>query len=154
MKCPNESADGAELIVAYGAGRLDESAREDFERHLATCAKCSELARAQKAAWLALDELTPPPVSADFDARLFQRISDDRERTWWRRLAQFDWSWRPALPVAAALVVLAVVIWIRRPGPVVTPPAPAQPQIRVDQVEHALDDMDMLNQLGLDAGQG
>jgi anti-sigma factor RsiW len=148
MQCPQKNSDGAELIIAYVARTLDPENEAAFERHLQSCATCRELASAQRAVWSALDELTPLPVSLNFDARLYQRIAEERQRTWWQRVFHANWSWRPAMPVAAACVVLIAAFLVKSSGPSVTPQA--QPKLQIEQVERALDDMDMLKQVGVE----
>jgi hypothetical protein len=48
--------------------------------------------------------------------------------------------WQVLVP-AAASIALAAVLLLRQPPP-------AQPAVQMEQVEHALDDMDLLKQLG------
>ena len=131
MRCPLKSEKSSELVVGYGARTLDSETASAFEDHLSSCSACCRAAAAQRAVWEALDEWRELPVSPDFDRRLFQRIQASENRAWW--------LWRMLLPMAACLA-LAAVLLLRQPA--ATPP----PQIQ--QVEHALDDMDMLNQLG------
>jgi hypothetical protein len=55
---------------------------------------------------------------------------------------------RALLPVAACAAIAALLL-LRQPGSI---PAPApQPALQIEQVQHALDDMDVLNQLGVAA---
>jgi anti-sigma factor RsiW len=148
--CPQENGD-AELIIAYAARTLAPEEKAAFERHLVTCGSCRELAAEQRAVWSALDELAPLPVSRNFDAQLYQRIAEERRIGWFQRLLRGDWSWQPAMPVAAACAVLVVAFLLKDPGPFVTPQPTAQPKLQIEQVESALDDMDMLKQVGLEA---
>jgi negative regulator of sigma E activity len=108
------------------------------------------LAAAQRAVWAALDELTPVPVSTNFDSKLYQRIAEEQRLAWWQRVLRADWSWRPAMPVAAACVVLLVAFLVKNAGPSIALQQPAQPQLQIEQVERALDDMDMLKQAGVE----
>jgi hypothetical protein len=132
MKCPLEFDPSAELIVAYGARTLDPDAAAAFERHLDSCATCCKVAAAQKAVWDALDEWPGIPVSTDFDRRLFRKIQAARQRAWW---------WRALVPLTACLA-LASMLLLRNPQ------ASPQPIPQIEQVQHALDDMDLLSQLG------
>ena len=155
MTCPQKGRDGAEWIVAYAARTLDSGNEAAFERHLESCASCREMAAEQRAVWSALDALPPQPVSSNFDARLYQRIAEEQQsasgrRGWWQRLLQTDWSWRPAIPVAAACAVLVVAFLVKNSGSSITPQQQAQPQLQIEQVERALDDMDMLKQAGVE----
>jgi hypothetical protein len=100
----------------------------------------------QQAVWDALDEWREVGVSADFDRRLRLRIANEEKLTsWWRR------SWRPALPVAAAAILLSVALWLNQPRAAqVVAPAPmhhTQPSGQIESLQHALNDMDMLVQI-------
>jgi hypothetical protein len=140
MRCPLEFDQSAELIVGYGARTLDPDTEAAFERHIGSCAACYQLAAAQKAVWTALDdaEWRELPVSADFDQRLFRRIEANEQRGWW---------WRRMVPVAVGAALVLAMFAFRQPGSVPAPPPP-QPTLQIEQVEHALDDMDLLNQIG------
>ena len=148
MDCPQQNSDGVELIVSYAARTLDTANEAAFERHLEVCASCREMVIAQRTVWSALDELTPLPVSSNFDAKLYQRIAEEQQYTWWQRLSRANWSWRPAMPAAAACAVLIVALLVKNSGPTVVPQQPAQPNLQIEQVQRALDDMDMLKQVG------
>ena len=148
MDCPQQDSDGIELIIAYAARTLDPANETAFERHMEVCASCREMAAEQRTVWSALDELTPLPVSSNFDARLYQRIAEEEQYTWWQRLFRANWSWRPAMPAAAACAVLIVALLVKNSGPTVVPQQPAQPNPQIEQVQRALDDMDMLKQVG------
>src|SRR5580658_9245357 len=142
MRCPLECDAGAELIVGYGARTLDPGIAAEFERHIASCDACCRVAAAQKAVWEALDdaEWRDLPVSPDFDQRLFQRIQAKEQRRW--RLQ------RAFIPLAACLALVTLIL-MRQPDSSRAPHAqPAPPALQIEQVEHALDDMDLLNQLG------
>jgi hypothetical protein len=137
VKCPLHFDESSELIVGYGARTLDPDTASAFERHVGCCAVCREAAALQRAVWTALDEWHALPVSPDFDQRLSARIADTKNRAWWRwRLLL---PWRFLLPVAAC-VALGAVLLVRQPA--AAPPPP------IEQVQHALDDMDLLNQIG------
>jgi anti-sigma factor RsiW len=144
MKCPLEFDCSSELIVGYGARTLDSEAAAAFERHLDSCTACCKLVAAQKAVWAALDEANDDgfelPVSPDFDRRLFQRIEEAENRSWW--------LWRALVPVTACLA-LATLLLLRHPDSARTPQIqPPQPAVQIEQVKQALDDMDLLDQLG------
>ncbi len=150
-ECPLENGNGTELIVAYGARKLAPEAEAAFVRHMASCSKCREMASAQQAVWSALDAWTPEPVSSNFDQRLYQRIAADERGTWWQRLIRADWSWRPAMPVAAACAVMLAAFLIQRPASAPAPQSQSQPRVRIEQVQRALDDIEMLKQLGVES---
>jgi anti-sigma factor RsiW len=151
MGCPSAEGDGGELIVAYGARRLAPEKEAELERHLETCAECRELAAAQRAVWSALDEWPPVAVSSNFDERLYQRLAAEQQKAWWRRLAPANWSWRPAMPVALACAALIAAFLLK--SPLLRPAEQLQnePKLQIEQVEHALDDMDMLKQLNVES---
>jgi anti-sigma factor RsiW len=155
MGCPPEMCtDGVrdtvaeELIVAYAARTLDPAAEIAFERHLKSCAHCRRLSAQQGAVWSALEAWRPPRISPDFDQKLARRIAESQSGVF--RLAWFRrWVWRPALPLVAVCALLAGVFLLRDDD------APARTVVRPSaqieqQVQHALDDMDMLKQIGVD----
>jgi anti-sigma factor RsiW len=150
MKCPIETRENAELLLAYCNRKLDAESTAILERHMEICPACREFASGQRAVWEALDAWEAAPVTLDFDRRLYRRI--DEEVSWWNLLLR---PLRPALvrqglPIAAAacLLVMAGVLLERPAG---APPA-AQPQsaqveaLQPDQVEPALDAMHMLGE--------
>jgi anti-sigma factor RsiW len=151
--CPLEKGNAAELVLAYGAGTLDADGDAAFERHILSCADCRDLAAAQQAVWSALDDWKPEPISSNFDEKLYQRILTEEQRPWWQRLLRANWSLRPAMPLAAACGILIAVFLLQspEPAPPPAPPASSSPQLRIEQVERALDDIDMLKQLGVDS---
>lgn len=150
MECPQTNDDGIELIIGYAAGTLDAEAENALELHLATCTGCRELVAAQRSVWSALEALKPLPVSSNFDEKLYQRIAQEQQLAWWQRWFRFEWSWRPAIPMAAACAVLVVAFLVRNSAPNV-PAQSTQPKLQIEQVERALDDMDMLKQVGVEA---
>jgi anti-sigma factor RsiW len=150
MKCPIETRENAELLLAYCTRKLDAESTAILERHMEICPACREFASGQRAVWEALDAWEAAPVTVDFDRRLYRRI--DREVSWWNLLMRplAPALVRRGLPIAAAasLLVMAGVLLEHPAG---TPP-PAQPQsvqvetFEPDQVEHALDAMHMLGE--------
>ena len=156
MGCPPETCtDGVsdavaeELIVAHAAGTLEPAAEIAFERHLESCARCRRLSAQQGAVWSALEAWRPPIVSPDFDQKLAVRIAESQSGVfrlvWFRR-----WAWRPVLPLVAVCALLAGVFFLKDDD---TPPRAgvAHPSAQIEQqVQHALDDMDMLRQIGVD----
>ena len=149
MECPIENKDGAELMIAYGAGTLAPETEFALEQHLELCAKCREIAQAQEEVWSSLDSWTPAPVSPSFDERLYQRIAAEEESKWWRRLFHANWSWRPAMPVAAACAALIAAFLLKGPATDHATPLQQSPRPQIEQVERALDDMEMLKQLSV-----
>jgi len=147
--CSLEDGVAEELIVGYAARSLDPEAELGFERHLKSCSRCQRLAAQQGAVWSALDAWRPPAVSPDFDRTLALRIAASR-RISSRIYAFAKWIWRPALPVAAISAVLAG-FFLLKDQHTARQVLETQPSAQIEQqVEHALDDMDILKQIGLD----
>jgi anti-sigma factor RsiW len=160
MKCPIETQENAELLLAYCARKLDPETQITLERHLAICPACREFQTSQQAVCEALDAWDAMPVSADFDRRLYQRIEQEAAHaSWWSRLVQpfrpmFEGSMMGrSVPLAAAacLLVLAGIILQQPNGVSVSEDLTVDRAevIQVDQVERALDDMEMLRQFKL-----
>jgi anti-sigma factor RsiW len=145
-----EVTNGAEVIVSYVARTLDAEADSEFQRHMGNCPQCREAVAAQQAVWSALDAWLPVPVSPDFDRKLFRRIAEEEHSRWWRGLELPHWWWRPAMPVAAACALLIGAFVLQYPAPRIAQEAQVEPKLEIEQVEHALDDMDLLRQLGVE----
>jgi anti-sigma factor RsiW len=150
MKCPTETPQSVELLLAYTAGKLDVDQAAALAEHAAFCPACRAFTRAQGAVSQALDSWEAPPVSADFDRRLYQRI--EQQVSWWDLILR---PFRPmmgsrALPIAAAAgLLIAVGLWIEHPGavPAVTVPESAQMEaLPPDQAQRALEEMDMMQE--------
>jgi len=150
MRCPIETQETAELLLAYSARKLDADTAAGLEQHLRLCPACREFAEGQRLVWEALDAWESVPVSPDFDRRLYARI--DREVSWWQRVAR---PFRPmllrsGLPVAAAACLLVMVgIALERPGSMPDIPVPQPPGVEAvqpDQVENALEDIELLRE--------
>jgi anti-sigma factor RsiW len=153
MGCPLGPDASRELAVSYTARSLDARAHAEFERHLRSCATCAEAVAEQQAVWEALDEWAPTEISAGFDQTLRERIAADQQS--WRGRVQVWWqrAWRPAVPALAAGIVLGLAVWMNQP-PQQEAAAPAKSSAQapvsvvgqMDNLEHALDDMDMLGE--------
>lgn len=144
MICFTDNPHSAELLTDYCAGTLDAKRAGEIEAHLQRCAKCKDLAQAQRMVWEALDSWRPVEVSPSFDAKLYARIDAEADRPWWKQ-----GLWRPLLPLAAAGVALALALMVWMPRRT----APADSSVRgekidIQQVEQALDDMDLLSPVG------
>jgi anti-sigma factor RsiW len=153
MECPRENGTSVELMMAYTAGTLEPEAQIALDRHMSVCQDCRDMAAEQKAVWDALDAWKPAPVSADFNARLYQKISEAEVAPWWQRLFRINWSWvlRPAVPVAAACATLVIAFLVKAPAVTHSSPVSSQQKVSIEQVERALDDMDMLKQISVPA---
>lgn len=155
MDCIANGKQGAEILLEFSAGTLDAARAAELTSHIRECPECAALVEAQSQVWQALDAWKPVQVSPDFDAKLYARIAREQTPAWRRWL-----HWRPALPLAAAAAALALLIrvpdWSDRipanpsaPAAQAVAPAPApgavQPgAIDADQVEQALEDLDLM----------
>lgn len=141
----------ADLLLDYAHRKLSPAAFAKFERHVSQCAACAAFVDSQQNVWNALDTFEPAAISPDFDRRLFARIAGQQSGPWWKRA--WNWmtdfgqaSWRPAIPVAAA-VLLAVGLWVRPFDMGSGTPAVKMDHVDVDQLESALEDIEMLRQI-------
>jgi anti-sigma factor RsiW len=149
MRCLIENGENSELLLAYCARKLDAETTAVLERHMEICPACREFAANQRAVWAALDAWEAAPVSADFDRRLYHRI--EQEVSWWDLLIR---PFRPmlvrqAMPIAATAVVMLMAVGLmRQPSPVAPVPQTESAQlesVQPEQVEHALEAMEMLS---------
>lgn len=156
------SAVAADLLLEYSTGRLDTAQTIRLDRHVPTCAHCQEFLASQRVVWEALDayQQATPPVSVDFDRQLYARIASEQKESWWvrgwRRLAASGepMSWKPALSMAAAAVVLmtGVLVSVDR-----TPARQPVAQVafekhEIETIERALEDFEMLSAMGAPEG--
>lgn len=148
MECPLASGKGAELTVGYVARTLDPETEVAYRRHASGCAGCREAIAAQQAVWSALDAWPEVPISPNFDERLYRRIAKEDG---WATLLRLRWSWRPAIPVTAACIALVCALMSNYRTPKPSLPLNVSPSLPIEQVEHALDDMDLLKPLGVEA---
>ena len=151
MNCPRKDVD---WFTRHAAGRLSASEAAAFEAHLGECPACRNAAEQHRAVWNALDEWPAVQVSDDFDRRLQARIVAEEAEPWWKRVwPGMSISWKPAISVAAACAAILIIFLLQGPflerGPMPwTGTQTVQQKVDIDQVESALDDVDMLNQLG------
>ena len=144
MICFTDNPQSAELLTDYCAGTLDAQRAGEIDAHLQKCPKCNALAQAQRTVWEALDSWRPVEVSPSFDAELYARIGAAAGQPWWKR-----GLWRPLLPLAAAGVALALAMMVWIPRRIAPADSPVRVErIDVQQVEQALDDMDLLSPVG------
>jgi hypothetical protein len=151
MSCPMETPGTAELLLDYCARKLSPESTAILERHFEICPSCRSFAEGQRAVWAALDsyaEWDAPTVSADFDRRLYGRI--EKDVPWWDVLV------RPLRPLmahraiaaaAAACLLITAGVLLDRPMKQVTPvqPTMAVVDVQPEQVEQALNEMDLLS---------
>jgi anti-sigma-K factor RskA len=152
MECPSQNSSDSEAILEYCAGKFTAEAVLEFERHVSLCASCNQKVSQQRRMWAALDIWEAPAVSEDFDRKLYARIEESEVQSWWTRCIAGRKAWRPALSVGAvcAAIVLAVAFYTPADQPRVSP-APLETtrveSVEPEQVERALEDIDMLDQL-------
>jgi anti-sigma factor RsiW len=158
-RCPLEGTETSDILLDYAAGRLEGEKVVALERHMDSCGKCAAFRGSQSAIWDALDAWQAPPVSQDFNRRLWQRIeAAEAQKPWYAQLGgaiRFG-SWKAAIPLAAAALVLVAGLVLDHPRTKTAPPATAAaPSVSVteaDQLEQTLDDVQLLNQLDATAG--
>ena len=150
MECPIYK-NAAEIIIGYCAGTLEPRQRAEFERHFNGCAECSRVVNAQREVWETLDRWTPPAVSQDFDVRLYARIAREDAAPGWvrwlRRMFQPPVpraAWKPAVSLAVACAVLAAGLVVRAPHAGEGAQQVRAEHIDIEQVQTALDDIDVL----------
>lgn len=149
MKCPIESREGPAQLLQYTSRKLDTEAAAALEQHMESCQVCRDFVHGQSAVWNALDLWEAPPVTSGFDSRLYRRI--EQQVSWWEMVIRpFRPALRHAMPLAAAagVVIMAAVLLERPSGvPVAADPRSAQVEtLQPDQVEHALAEVEMLDQ--------
>ena len=136
MICLSKNEQGAELLASYLARTLDAAGRAELDGHLETCADCRGLV----SVWERLDEFAAPEVTPGFDARLYARIAAGEARVLaWRR-----WLWPPVAPVAAAVALAAVVLFIHAPHTAKPAGHTQSNNAEIEQVAQAVDDLDLL----------
>lgn len=150
MRCPVQDGN-PDILLDYCARRLTPEVASILVEHMAVCEDCRRIAEAQEHVWAALDTWKPMPVSEDFDERLYARISAEERRSFWSRLLGDRLSWKPALSLAGACAALVFAVYLNAPAPA---PAPLPETSRIDameteQIERAVEDMDMLRQLSI-----
>ena len=152
MNCPLETPETADLLLEYCTRSLNAERTAILERHIALCPACRRFADDQRAVWEALDSWEAAPVSADFDRRLYTRIENDqswRERMWRAVRPLFAYRGIPAAATACLLLTAGVVMLDRSGDPVQPPPVKPETavvDVQAEQVETALDAMDVLSE--------
>jgi anti-sigma factor RsiW len=145
MNCPLQMQ-SLDLLLDYSAGRLNAPARFALEEHMERCAECAAFRVEQTAVWEALDLWSPPPVTVDFNRRLWKRIDESANRPWYQALADtFRLAdYKPLIPLTAAVAVIVAGFLLDHPSPM--KPATGFTANEANQVEQALDDIQLLHQ--------
>src|SRR4051812_3908729 len=104
MRCPIETREGEELLLAYSRGTLDSERALTLENHVRECGPCGAYTRAQASVDEALNLWQAPAVSADFDRKLYRRIEQDVP--WWSFLTRPFQPGGRLIPVATAAALL------------------------------------------------
>ena len=153
--CPSrqQGTEGAEILLDYCARTLDPARAAEFEKHIEACGDCRRLVQSQSDVWETLDQWTPEPVSADFDARLYARIAQEQAagwRQWWWRISRplVPLSlWKPVVSFAVACAILAIALVVHVPGTGGGASQIRPEKVDIEQVEKTLDDLDILTPL-------
>jgi hypothetical protein len=141
MRCPIEIGEGRRL--------LDGARPASLAEHIRDCPACSDFMAARESVDTALDLWEVPAVSADFDRRLYQRIECDVR--WWeflRRPLRAAVATRGLAITAAVVVMLAAGFWVERPSAFPAPQSATIEALPPDQAEHALQDMETMQDFG------
>jgi anti-sigma factor RsiW len=157
MRCIKGTKDGAELLLDFCSGKLEPGQRAEFERHIAGCAECREQVDAQRLVWETMERWTPPAVSPEFNARLYERIAADASG--WRKW--LPGILRPAVPLsigksaalATACAVLMAAFLMRAPHSHETASQPDTEKVDIEQVANTLEELDMLTPAPTPAGE-
>jgi len=144
MKCPIETGENSELL-AYSEEKLEAARAAILKRHVEECTACREFVAGQRAVWSALDAWEPPAISADFDQRLYRLLNEPEPVGWWQRWLRPVLAYKGIPLAAAACLVVIVGLVMVKPAEQsrMTQGQPVQ-TLQADQVEHALDDIEML----------
>ena len=151
MNCPIQN-NNSEILLDYCSRGLSLESTMLVEAHIESCLECKAVTASQKAVWDALDLWEAEPVSADFDRRLYERI--ERRAGLWARLSGFvsGIHLRPVFTLGAACATVVLAVLLSVPSMSVSnqsEPANRIETSEIEQAERALDDMDMLNKLGV-----
>lgn len=115
IPCPIQSGENADLLLDYAARRLTGSQRSAIETHILACQACQRFRDEQEKVWDALDTWESSSFKPGFDYRLQERIEADAHRPVWERAMHWAQATplKPALPVAAALLLIALGLSLR-----------------------------------------
>jgi len=98
----------------------------------------------------------------ELDRELYARIDGFEKKNWLRRLVGERFAWRPALSLGAACTALVLGFMVHGPvmQPLVAPVSvglqnheTSKADVEAEQVEQALEDLEMLKQLSVSSAQ-
>jgi len=150
MSCPVQDGH-PDLLLDYCARSLHPDTAAILAHHMTSCSECRKLAEAQEAVWSALDSWKPPRVSEDFDERLYTHITAAQREAFWRPWLSAAFGSNRALRVAVACVVLACA-FLLRPTASNGPENSRIETLEAEQVDRAVEDIEMLRQFTVPAG--
>lgn len=115
IPCPLQSGENAELLLDYAARRLTAIQRMALDDHIGECPACQRFRDEQEMLWKALDTWESGDFKPGFDYRLQERIEADSKLPAWERAVLWaqDTPLKPALPVAAALLLVFLGLGLR-----------------------------------------
>lgn len=148
MICPSRRKDTT-LLLDHASGRLAPAQSAPVAQHVSECDDCAAALLEYSSVSDALDMWEAPAISTHFNRRLWERIEAAASAPWHVRVA--DWfrfhSLKPAIPVAAAALVIAAGFWFDHPSGVSHPAATSHvTATEADQAERTLDDLQLLRQ--------
>ena len=149
INCPSRRKETT-LFLDYASGRLSAAEAAVVAQHANECDDCAAALLEYSSVSDALDFWDAPPVSPQFNRRLWDRIEAAADAPFYVRVV--DWfrfhSLKPAIPVAAAALIIAVGFLFDHPSGIKNPPANNRVSAtEADQAERALDDLQLLRQL-------
>jgi len=142
MICPKQNKQDEQILLEYCSGTLDEHRSAEVRNHAAECAECAAWIADQRVVFSALEEFAAPEVSPEFNARLYAGIEEQQRAGWWKQF--WRTAWKPALATVAAGVALAIGLMVSVPHSGTPPKKASVENVDMDQVEHALEDLDLL----------
>ena len=160
MECLSKSEAGCATLVEYAAGRLLGRNAREVASHTNRCTACSAFALEQSKLFDLMDLWEPAPVSMAFNRKLYARIQESSGSSWVSVLERVlnGLVARPAFPIAALSILVIAGLYIDRPqvgavstrsvsAPIKTSPAVSPND--AEQLDKALDDLQLLHQLDL-----
>lgn len=141
MTCPLDKERDEQILLEYCSGGLDEIRTAEVKAHAQECTACAAWIGEQQMVSSALDDFAAPVVSPEFNARVYQRI-DEQSASFWQRI--WHAAWKPVLATAAVAAALALGMMVNVPSANDAPKKASVESVDMDQVEHALDDLNLL----------